>query len=133
MKKRLLKNCMLLLLCAAVGAGSLSSALSVQAKSTSEKLKEAQQNKKDTEKKLGDTSDRIDDLKDTKAGLQNNLSDLNTQLASVSDKIAEIEGQGYTEETVLAYTGRTMDQYAHMSLLFEKVQDFILDNAKVKK
>ena len=48
-------------------------------------------------------------------------------------KIAEIEGQGYTEETVQTYTGRTMDQYAHMSLLFEKVQNFILDNAKVRK
>ncbi len=108
MKKRLLKNCMLLLLCAAVGAGSLSSALSVQAKSTSEKLKEAQQNKKDTEKKLDDTSDRIDDLKDTKHGLQNNLSDLNTQLASVSDKIAEIEGQEADKEAEIEETTKAL-------------------------
>ena len=47
--------------------------------------------------------------------------------------IAEIEGQGVTEETVVTYTGRTMDQYAHIKLLYDKVQDFILDNAKVKE
>ena len=47
--------------------------------------------------------------------------------------IAEIEGQGYTEETVKSYTGRTMDQYAHIKLLYDKVQDCILENAKVKE
>lgn len=47
--------------------------------------------------------------------------------------IAEVEGQGYDDETVKQYTGRTMEQYAHIRLLYEKVQDFILDNAKVKK
>lgn len=47
--------------------------------------------------------------------------------------IADVEKQGYDEETVMAYTGRTLEQYAHIRLLYEKVQDFILDNAKVKK
>lgn len=47
-------------------------------------------------------------------------------------EIADLEKQGYTEETVKAYTGRTMAQYAHIKLLYDKVQDFILDNAKVK-
>lgn len=47
--------------------------------------------------------------------------------------IAEIEGQGYTEETVKAYTGRTLDQYAHIQLLYEKAQDLLLDNAKIKE
>lgn len=47
--------------------------------------------------------------------------------------ISEMESQGYTEETVKSYTGRTMDQYAHIRLLYDKVQDFILDNAKVKE
>ena len=48
-------------------------------------------------------------------------------------EIAEIEGQGYNEETVKQYTGRTMDQYAHIKLLYDKVQDYILENAKVKE
>ena len=47
--------------------------------------------------------------------------------------ISELEGQGYTDETVKSYTGRTMDQYAHIELLYEKVQDVLLDNAVVKK
>ena len=47
--------------------------------------------------------------------------------------IADIESQGYDEETVKNYTGRTMQQYAHIQLLYGKVQDFLLDNAKVKK
>ncbi|MDO5491827.1 MAG: trigger factor [Bacillota bacterium] len=48
-------------------------------------------------------------------------------------KIEEITAQGYDEESVKSYTGRTMDQYAHINLLYEEVMDFILDNAKVKK
>lgn len=48
-------------------------------------------------------------------------------------KIEEITAQGYDEDSVKSYTGRTMDQYAHINLLYEKVMDFILDNAKVKK
>ncbi len=110
MKKRLLKNCMLLLLCAAVGAGSLSSALPVQAaKSTSEKLKEAQQNQKDTEKKLDNTTDRIDDLKDTKEGLQSDLKSLNSQLSTVSDKIAEIEAKEADKEAEIEETSKALD------------------------
>ena len=46
--------------------------------------------------------------------------------------ISDLEGQGYTEETVKSYTGRDMEQYAHIELLYEKVQDFLLENAKVK-
>ena len=48
-------------------------------------------------------------------------------------EIAEIEKQGYDDETVKSYTGRTMEQYAHIKLLYDKVQQFILDNAKVKE
>ncbi|MBQ9014720.1 MAG: trigger factor [Firmicutes bacterium] len=48
-------------------------------------------------------------------------------------KLDEIEKQGYDDETVQQYTGRTLEQYAHITLLYEKVQDFILDNSKVKK
>ncbi len=48
-------------------------------------------------------------------------------------QIKELEGQGYNDETVKQYTGRTMEQYAHIKLLYDKVQDFLLENAKIKK
>lgn len=44
-----------------------------------------------------------------------------------------IESQGYDEEMVEQQTGRTMKQYVHIELLYEKVQDFILDKAKLVK
>lgn len=47
-------------------------------------------------------------------------------------KIEEVKKQGYDEESVKTYTGRTMDQYVHINLLYEKVMDFILENAKIK-
>ncbi|MGN0702781.1 MAG: trigger factor [Lentihominibacter sp.] len=42
----------------------------------------------------------------------------------------DIEEQGYDEEMVEEQTGRTMKQYVHIELLYEKVQDFLLDKAK---
>ena len=48
-------------------------------------------------------------------------------------KVKEITDQGYDEESVKTYTGRTMDEYAHINLLYDKVMDFILDNAKIKE
>ena len=57
-----------------------------------------------------------------------------TYTSEEKDKeIAEIESQGYDDEKVKAYTGRTMEGYAHIKILYDKVQDFILDNAKVKE
>ena len=43
----------------------------------------------------------------------------------------DIETQGYTDETVEIETGRTMDQYVHIELLYEKVLDFLQENAKI--
>jgi putative GTP pyrophosphokinase len=43
-----------------------------------------------------------------------------------------IEGQGYTEESVLRETGRTMEQYVHIELLYEKVLDFLKENASIQ-
>ncbi len=43
-----------------------------------------------------------------------------------------IEAQGYDEKSVERETGRTMDQYAHIELLYEKVLDFLQENAKIK-
>ena len=47
-------------------------------------------------------------------------------------KIEEVKGMGYDEETIQEQTGRTMDEYVHINLLYEKVLDFIVDNAVVK-
>ena len=43
-----------------------------------------------------------------------------------------LETQGYTDESVQRDTGRTMDQYVHIELLYEKVLDFLGENAKLK-
>lgn len=48
-------------------------------------------------------------------------------------KIAELEQQGYDEESVQSYTGRTLDQYVDITILYEKVMDFILEKAEIKK
>ena len=44
----------------------------------------------------------------------------------------EIESQGYTEEAVQRDTGRTMEQYIDIELLYEKVLDFLGENADLK-
>ncbi len=44
----------------------------------------------------------------------------------------DIEGQGYDEETVLRETGRTMEQYLHIELLYEKVLNFLVKEADIK-
>lgn len=43
----------------------------------------------------------------------------------------DIESQGYDNKTVEIETGRTMDQYVHIELLYEKVLDFLQENAKM--
>ena len=44
---------------------------------------------------------------------------------------ADIENQGYDEDTVEIETGRTMDQYVHIELLYEKVLDYLQENANL--
>ena len=43
-----------------------------------------------------------------------------------------IESQGYDEEAVQRETGRNMEEYIHIELLYEKVQDFLLEKADIK-
>jgi FKBP-type peptidyl-prolyl cis-trans isomerase (trigger factor) len=43
----------------------------------------------------------------------------------------DIEAQGYDNKAVEIETGRTMDQYVHIELLYEKVLDFLQENAKM--
>ncbi len=45
--------------------------------------------------------------------------------------ISSFEKQGYDEDTIEQQTGRTLDDYVHIELLYEKVLDFLLDNAKI--
>lgn len=45
--------------------------------------------------------------------------------------IADFEKQGYDEEAIKKQTGRSLDGYAHIELLYGKVLDFLLDNAKI--
>ena len=46
--------------------------------------------------------------------------------------INALETQGYTEKMVEQQTGRSMDEYVYIQVLYEKVLDLILDNAKIK-
>lgn len=49
----------------------------------------------------------------------------------LNSMVESLESQGYDDEAVEEQTGRDMEQYAHISLLYSEVQDFIYDNAKV--
>jgi len=49
-----------------------------------------------------------------------------------NEMISLFEAQGFDDKSIKAQTGRSMDQYVCIQLLYEKVLDFILDNAKVK-
>lgn len=44
----------------------------------------------------------------------------------------DIEKQGYDEKSVKRETGRTMAQYVHIELLYEKVLDFLQENADIQ-
>ena len=45
--------------------------------------------------------------------------------------IENFEAQGYDADAIEQQTGRTVNDYAHIELLYEKVLDFLLDNAKI--
>ena len=47
--------------------------------------------------------------------------------------IENIKQQGYDDESVKEYTGRTMDEYAHINLQYKNVIDFLMENAVEKK
>lgn len=46
--------------------------------------------------------------------------------------VAEFEAMGYDKATIESQTGRTMDEYVRIELLYQKVLGFLLDNAKLK-
>lgn len=46
---------------------------------------------------------------------------------------ADLESQGYDNDLVKQQTGRSMNQYVHIELLYQKVRDFLLQSAKVVK
>lgn len=45
--------------------------------------------------------------------------------------IENFEAQGYDADAIEQQTGRTVNDYAHIELLYEKVLDFLLDNATI--
>ena len=46
--------------------------------------------------------------------------------------LQNMKSSGYDEEAIAKQTGRTAEDYIHIELLYEKVLDFLLENAKVK-
>lgn len=45
--------------------------------------------------------------------------------------IKEFENMGYDDKTMESQTGRNMDEYVHIELLYQKVLDFMLENADI--
>lgn len=45
--------------------------------------------------------------------------------------IQNFEAQGYDADSIEQQTGRTLNDYVHIELLYEKVLDFLLDNANI--
>jgi len=48
------------------------------------------------------------------------------------EMVASFEKMGYDEEMIESQTGHDMDGYVRIELLYQKVLDFLLDNAKIK-
>ena len=48
------------------------------------------------------------------------------------EMISAFEQMGYDEEMVKSQTGHDMDSYVRIELLYQKVLEFLLDNAKIK-
>lgn len=46
--------------------------------------------------------------------------------------VAEFEAMGYDEATIESQTGRSMDEYVRIELLYQKVLQFLVENAKIK-
>lgn len=59
------------------------------------------------------------------------------QISNSDEKLEEmkaiLEEQGYNSETIERETGKSIEQYVRMQLLSEKVLDFLMDNAIVKR
>lgn len=45
--------------------------------------------------------------------------------------IEDFEAAGYDEKSIETQTGRTMEEYVHIELLYQKVLDFLLENAEI--
>lgn len=48
------------------------------------------------------------------------------------EMVSSFEKMGYDEEMVKSQTGHDMDSYVRIELLYQKVLEFLLDNAKIK-
>ena len=47
------------------------------------------------------------------------------------EAIKAYEDAGYDDNSIELQTGRYMDDYVHIELLYQKVLDYLLDNAKI--
>jgi len=48
------------------------------------------------------------------------------------EMVSSFEQMGYDEEAIKSQTGHDMDSYVRIELLYQKVLEFLLDNAKIK-
>lgn len=47
------------------------------------------------------------------------------------EAIKAYEDAGYDDKSIELQTGRNMEDYVHIELLYQKVLDYLLDNAKI--
>ena len=81
----------------------------------------------DTENEDSNNEDNSDkgENKEEVNSAENKEKEAETMLQNLKDS-------GFDEESIKEQTGRTVEDYIHVELLYEKVLDFLLDNAKIK-
>lgn len=50
----------------------------------------------------------------------------------VEQMLADFEKQGYDEKAIQEQTGRPADEYIHIELIYQKVLEFLVDNAQIR-
>ncbi|MBQ9503594.1 MAG: cell wall hydrolase [Lachnospiraceae bacterium] len=92
------------------GVFVFSSAGSIFADTTSEKLQKAEEEKKQTETQLNATQGQIDSLENSKDYLEDNLDDLNSKMTEISDSISKLEEEERTLEEKKARTEEELNE-----------------------
>ena len=92
------------------GVFVFSSAGSIFADTTSEKLQKAEEEKKQTETQLNATQGQIDSLENSRDYLEDNLDDLNSKMTEISDSISKLEEEERTLEEKKARTEEELNE-----------------------
>ena len=121
------------------GVFVFSSAGSIFADTTSEKLQKAEEDKKQSETQLNAAQGQIDNLENSKDYLEDNLDDLNSKMTEISDSIAKLEEEekmleekkARTEEELNEATEKCKSHYAalkaRIKTMYERGNESVFD------